>query len=85
MQLMTYIVIAIKLFVVTGCCSPAINRTYTVFPTPPKEVQITKDPILQYRASDKTYLVTAEFVRRSVEQELYLRRVLTWKEVNQVD
>jgi hypothetical protein len=56
-----------------------------VFPVPPNEVKITKPPMISYDSKSKTYVVTAEFVRRSVEQELYLRRVIDWKHINQIE
>ena len=72
------------IFVVTSCCSFNTEQTLTRFPAKPPYVNYTTDPVISFNKSDKTYIITSEYMENSLLDVTYIDEITKWKRENGV-
>lgn len=60
-------------------CSSSKGRKLTDTPVRPEFRQLVRKPVLKYYEEDKNYLVSDEFMERSVQLHKYEQKIEKWK------
>lgn len=81
-KLMTYLKVASILFL-TGCSTFKID-SYPITPFPPRHetIEYTATPVLEYVKTNKTYIVSTEFMRNAIANQIFVEEILKWKRDN---
>ena len=82
MKFKNYIYLIILSIVFSGCTTTKIKLPASM-PIEPDWRQLTEPPIVK-RLDNGDFEVTAEFVERSTQSELYIKKIKTWKIENEL-
>lgn len=73
----------ISIITLTGCCTPDSNSiSITPFPPRNKVVKYTSKPVVDYIKSNKTFIVTSEFMNNAIDNQIFVEEILKWKRDN---
>ena len=82
---------SIKLFVgvslsliMTSCCSFNTESTLTPFPAKPHYKEYVREPVLDFISSNKTYIISSEYMENSLLDVTYIDEITKWKRENGV-
>lgn len=83
LEKLTIFLKVISVVILTGCCtSNSDMRVITQFPPRAKVVEYSTKPVIEYNKSNKTYIVTSEFMHHAVNNEILIVEILKWKRDN---
>lgn len=71
--------------VLIGCTTTNPSGGPTPFPPSPQWVEYTSNPIVSFNKTEKTYVVTQEFMYNMVSEHSFLDAILKWKSTNKID
>lgn len=75
---------ASSLLLTSGCITINLERSPSKFPPTPKLLDYTKDPVLAYSEANDTYIITSEYMQNSLQNDIFLKQILEWKERNDI-
>lgn len=75
--------IIIILLVLLSACSTYTNEL-TQFPARATMLPYTSKPVQSYNKTEKTYVITSEYMNNSLMNQIYVDEVLKWKRDNGV-
>ena len=69
------------IILLSGCLQNKIEQLHA-FPERAKIIKYDRDPVLGFNKTNRTYIVTSEFLENSVNNKLFIDEILIWKSEN---
>lgn len=69
-------------FLFTGCCINRERINLTLFPPEPENKEYSIGPVLEYNKTNKTYIITEDFMQESLQNIIFLNEIRKWRTDN---
>lgn len=71
------------LVLLSGCCLNSDREVWPRgFPVRAQTIKYARDPVQGYNKTNKTYIVTSEFMKNSLNNKIFIDEVMIWKNEN---
>lgn len=64
------------------CCLREKNEWPHGFPVRAEVIKYERGPVLSFNKTNRTYVVTSEFIENSVNNKIFIDEVIIWKNEN---
>lgn len=73
------------LFSSTSCLYiQTYEKKLSEFPIRNNIIKYTSDPVVSYNSTNNTYIITVEYMKNSLNNQIFINEIIKWKEDNSI-